>query len=517
VKAPACLLALLVTGAAGAQVREQVTIELIEVPVYVIASDGQPIRGLTKDAFELSVNGHRQGIEYFDAIDFAASPPANREKERPVQRAARERRLYLLLFDAAYSVPGYLARAQRAAHYAVERSNQNTDLFAVATYTANKGVQFASAFVSDRAAIHRAIQTMSISEAHDPLTIATSAAERSQWVSAMSNLGKREGDFEEILEGGVANSEMLDQPAKNRIQDLLANFGDMATRLSGLEGQKHVLYFSTGFAALGFRPDPACVRALQEMFDSFRVAGVFIDSIDIAGLRANWDTTTQATKVRELDSLGFPKAMAQLRGALDVNDSLRTLAVGTGGEFVHNRNDLGNALTDLTNVQQVVYILGFNRRGSRAGSIGVHVKGVPPGTRVTHRLGFGATSRHNDVDPLQLADILINDVPQSGLTLPIRAIGSDVEVVIPIHEVRAQIVDKTPYVDVLLYVFDEHGVAVEGMQKRVKFDENLRQSSAPVVIREHLGLPPGNYVAKAIARIAGTTSIGFARADFTVK
>jgi VWFA-related protein len=512
-------LAILVASVAHAQVREQVTVELIEIPVYVIGSNGQPIRGLAKDAFELRVNGRRQPIEYFDAIDFAAPAPAQRDTNAPIRRAARERRLYLLLFDAAYSVPGYLARAQRAAHYAVDHSNEETDFFAVATYTTNKGVQFASAFIPDRVAIHHAIQTLSASAARDPLTIAMSPAERSQWVSEMSSAGgKREGDLEETIEGGDANREMLQQPAKNRIVDLLANFGDMATRLSGLEGQKHVLYFSTGFAAeLCYPGDPPCVRTLQEMFSSFRAAGVFIDSIDIAGLRTNWDTTTQATKVRETDALGRPLAIAQLRAALDVNDSLRTVAAGTGGEFVHNRNDLGNALTDLTNVQKVVYIVGFNRRGSSGGWISVRVKGVPRGTRVTHRLGFGAASRRTDVDPLQLADILINDVPQSGLTLPIRAADNDVEVMIPIQEVRAQIVEKTPYVDVLLYVFDERGAAVEGMQKHIKFDETLKRANRPIVVRKHLDLPPGNYVAKAIARIEGTTSLGFARTDVTVK
>ncbi len=511
-------LAILVASVVHAQVREQVTVELIEIPVYVIGSNGQPIRSLAKDAFELRVNGRRQPIEYFDAIDFAAPAQTQRDTNAPIRRAARERRLYLLLFDAAYSVSGYLARAQRAAHYTVDHSNEETDVFAVATYTTNKGVQFASAFIPDRVAIHRAIQTLSTSAARDPLTIAMSPAERSQWVSEMSSAGgKRAGDLEETIEGGDANREMLGQPAKNRIVDLLANFGDMATRLSGLEGQKHVLYFSTGFAGELCYTDPPCARALQEMFSSFRAAGVFIDAVDIAGLRTNWDTTTQATRVRETDALGLPLAIAQLRAALDVNDSLRTVAAGTGGEFVHNRNDLGNALTDLTNGQKVVYIVGFNRRGSSSGWVSVRVNGVPPGTRVTHRLGFGAASRRTDVDPLQLADILINDVPQSGLTLPIRAADNDVEVMIAIQEVRAQIVEKTPYVDVLLYVFDERGAAVEGMQKRIKFDETLIRANRPIVVRKHLNLPPGNYVAKAIARIEGTTSLGFARTDVTVQ
>src|SRR5207247_3841585 len=61
----ACVMSLLLGAAAGAQVRESVTVEVIEVPVYMTTSDGKPIRGLSKEAFELSVDGKRTPIDYF--------------------------------------------------------------------------------------------------------------------------------------------------------------------------------------------------------------------------------------------------------------------------------------------------------------------------------------------------------------------------------------------------------------------------------------------------------------------
>ena len=62
------ILSLLVAGA-NAQTREEVTVQLIDVPVYVF-SRGKPIRNLTKDDFELFVNGKPQAIDYFDPIAF---------------------------------------------------------------------------------------------------------------------------------------------------------------------------------------------------------------------------------------------------------------------------------------------------------------------------------------------------------------------------------------------------------------------------------------------------------------
>jgi len=493
-----------VAFATAAQVHENVTVELIEVPVYVFGPDGQPIRGLTKDNFELRINRRQQPIEYFDAIDFsqpkttAAAPQGDQ----------RERRLYLLLFDQLYSAPPRLARAQRAAEFVVEHSNPATDLFAVATYTAKKGVQFATPFLVDRVAIRRAIGTLTVSSTRDPFSVGISPAERMTWdekadASPFIPTGKHDEEMEETLHGGVANQEMQVQPDRNLIDDFVSDFGALAKRLAQLQGQKHLVVFSEGFRSplmhggddpvgkkgAGF--DARLFRALDDMVKDFQSAGVFLDTVDIAGLR-------------------------HLPGASYDNDSLQFLAHQTGGEFVHNRNDLGPAVADLANAERVVYVLAFNRRNARGGTIDVRVNGIPRGSRVSFRHGFGATERSKQVDPLQLADILINDVPQSGLNLRISASPSGVTIELPRDEIVPQLVDKTPNVDTFVYVFDQNGSAVFAGQKTIAFDSAARKKTEPIVIRHRLDLAPGHYVAKAIARIAGTTSIGFARAEVTV-
>src|SRR5437763_16554722 len=106
--ARAVFLFLLVFPSAHAQVRETMTVEVVEVPVYITTSDGQPIRGLTKDAFQLFVDGKPQPIEYFDAVDFASSsaaPATQAAQPRPL----RERPLYLLLVALSFATPAKLA------------------------------------------------------------------------------------------------------------------------------------------------------------------------------------------------------------------------------------------------------------------------------------------------------------------------------------------------------------------------------------------------------------------------
>jgi len=156
-------LLLFLPAIALAQLKESVTVEIIEVPVHVTAPGGQPLRGLSRDAFELRVNGRVMPIEYFDAVDLPA-PAADAAQTREEARnlPPRERRLYLLLFDTAYANPGKLARAQRAAEVTVGRANPATDLFAVATYSDSRGVQFVTPFLSDRAVSLRAIHTLTV-------------------------------------------------------------------------------------------------------------------------------------------------------------------------------------------------------------------------------------------------------------------------------------------------------------------------------------------------------------------
>ena len=523
---------LLIIPAALAQVRESVTVEVVEVPVYVTSADGTPLRQLRRENFQLIVNGKRQPIDYFDAVDFGASPVGG-------LRDRRERRLYLLLFDGSYTAPGHIARAQRAAELAVEKSNPATDFFAVATYTSGRGVQLASPFVNDRAAVRRAIATLSVGDLNDPLGIGLSQAEHTAWTRSSAGVADGQADpfgqqsgagetpgqelasgsaigergraalataeMAAALRGGAANQATLKEPAQRLIELQVNGFADLAMRLAALEGQKHVVLFSEGFNSRlvhnegRFSPDDAgpsdrLLAVLQSMSRTFHAAGVFLHTVDVAGLRHTTD----------------PFA----------NDSLQFLAHQTGGEFVHNRNDLAAAITDLTHRQQVVYLLGFQRRDDRGGDIDVRLTGVPRGTRVTFRPGFGKPVRNGEVDPLQLADVLINDVPQTGLRVASRieprAGGAEIEFALFPQEIVPQLVDRSPYVDAMLYVFDANGAAMMVKSKRIAFDEKRKDSNAPIVLRERLDAPPGRYVAKLVAHIAGTRSLGFAKREVEV-
>ncbi len=515
------VLMLLAASAFAQQLNETVNVEVIQVPVYVVGPDGSPIRGLKKDAFELYIDGYPKPIEYFDPVDVTA--PAKDDEPR----RESERRLYLLLFDLSCAsddcraLPGRIVRAQKAAAAAVDRSSLDSDLFAVATYTSNRGVQFTTPFLRDRAAVRRAINTLSVSALSDPLGLAITKAERTAWmresttdisdqVNATLNTSSDLAALEmaSAMIGGIANQDNVREPLKRVIEDQFANFAAVATRLGALEGQKHVLYFSQGFNSelvhggagpglpnpygpSGF--DSRALGKMQAMFEAFRAAGVFLHSFDILGIRSDVNTSFN-------------------------NDSLQMLAHGTGGEFVHNRNNFALAVTDLTKRQQVAYLLGFDRRDLIRGKILVKVRGVPRGTHVTYRQGFGGTAPKDHIDSLQLADIVINDLPQTGVAMSMGYTSpSAIVVAISRNDIMPQLVAGDSWIETILYVFDQAGTAVVAKQKRIEFNEEIRKQDGPIVIGQRLELPPGQYVAKAVTRIGGTNSVGFARTEFKVE
>ena len=492
--------ALLFASTALGQLSESITVEVVEVPVYVTAADGTPLRGLSKDAFSLFVNGKQKPIDYFEEVDLSAGPVGSHSVRPPV---LHQRRLYLLLFDLAFTRPGLIERAQRAADAAVVRSNPATDYFAVATFTRGGGVRFVVPFLNDYVAVRRAVATLQSNDAKDPLGVGLTSKQRRKWAEiegraqgAPLAIGFRTGDsyVDEIIAGSEVNQELARQIQRDDIQGELAGLGGVAARLASLEGQKHVVIFSAGFdphmfvnLGQGYSEDPQMHHYLREMVSAFRGAGAFLDSIDVVGNR--------------------PVA---------ASESLLRMSQPTGGETIRNTNDLAAALTRLAASHDVVYLLGFRRGDAAAGEIDVRVAGVPRDARISFRTGFAKPVAHRDLDPLQLADIVINDIPQNGLSLKLETSPKQISILFRPPEVVAQLLPERPYVEAMLYVFDERGGTALFRSKRLPFDAKQAPKAGIAGVRESMSLPPGRYTVKALLHVAGTQSVGFARGELVV-
>lgn len=462
----------------AAQVRESMTVEVIEVPVYVTDSAGKPIRNLPRDAFELRVDGKPQAVEFFDTVDVAATPAA-------APRPARERRLYLLLFDLAYSTAAELAHAQKSAEQLINGDTNPADLFAVAKYVPREGVQFVSAFLPGRTELRRAIYTLSPSDAHDPLAVAIDAEERVRWVEgggeerdSGNGLGAlASAELASALRGGPSSQAQKREPDISLMADQVSGLSEMVTRLSGLEGQKHVVFFSEGSRMVYTRMN------LRKLGEAFRDAGVF------------------------------------LHGVGPANANLWQITAETGGKAFLGR-DMKEALQELVASEDVAYLLGFHRHGKSEGEITVKVKGLPSRADVRYRTGFGAASAKKTNDQLVLADIVTNDVEQSGVDLEsfVTAVktGAEFSVRFPREQIVSLSDTKDPIVEIYFYVLDNKGGTVAFQSKLLQFDETTRTDEGKIGFRQSFDLPPGKYVGKVLLTVHGSTAMGYVHGDFEV-
>jgi len=490
--------------------REVQNVEVVQVPVYVSTVSGA-VNGLTRDNFELFVNGKRQAIDYFDMIDFASIAPPAAISAPP---DPRQRRLYVLLFDLYYGTPNSIHRAQKAAQSFLAQAGA-ADVFAVATYSSRRGVDVLVPFTKDRAALAQAISVLRPAADADPLRLKIGTAE--------AQAIERAFDRDELPPAAqvprVADELIADQQ-RGPVQDQIGALGLLAENLAPLEGQKHVVLLSSGYDSrfihgvepLTMRknapPEVGFVKEhtpqvfamngqglmeLRNMIRKYADAGVFLDAVDTAGLRHTWTVAE--------------------------NESLYALTRDTGGSVVDNRNDLAAALQLLTDRQRVVYVLGFHNRdtGRRENSIRVRLTGVAGSPMVRYRPSYSAIApKASPENGLQLADILLNDIPQNGVTVHATASGNTLSVSIPAREMLAQIDERHARADAMIYIFS--GARVVATKVKAIDIESERASKAPrdAAIRfdETFDLPPGQYTAKVLVRLG--EAMGFARTELTV-
>jgi VWFA-related protein len=469
------LLAVLVTlNASAQQHRESVTVEVIDVPVYV-SRGTTPVAGLTRDDFELYVNGRRQPIEYFDSMAAADG-----------SASMRERRLFLLLFDLAFSHPHAIVRAQRAAAAAIEKGGPR-DYFAVATYSSRRGIWFAVPFTRDHPALTRAVANLSHSASGDPLSLVLTSAERA------SELPMADDAMRDIAR------ERNVRLAETQVLEL----GDLAERLAPLDGEKHVVLLTEGYDGREIHPydvrkigssgrgreigeprqnafggrsfDHKLVNDITSMHQVFQRENVLLHAIDLEGVTAT----------------------------LTSNDALNLLVKGTGGHFVFGQNDPGVALSHLSGKLASGYRLGFRPVKARSGynTISVKIRNAR-GTHVNHRQGFfGTPRRGNTHDGVYLADILLNDVPQTGTAAVLALHDRTLTATIPMRELAAQL-PASATAELLLYAFDATGTAVLYHRHAVRITDAAEETVEVTV-------PEGTRVAKALLRVDGM--LGFSR------
>jgi VWFA-related protein len=533
-------IALLVTAAASAQVKESITVSYVEVPVTVVDRAGNPVRGLQGKDFEVLDQGKARAIRSFDVVDFAS--PESVTAISPLNPVAR--RNFLLLFDLTYSSPETMTRAQAAAGNFLKTMVGPRDLVGVATIDIMHGFRLLSAFTTDRRLIVAAIEDPRSFHGFDPLQIAAvspidSITDLPDPTGAENKLGVTE-DLKDMLRGASRSQDENNRANIDRQVSLLTG---MTTALRAVSGQKHVVFLSEGFdprlmqgrEASGGQSDKAFEKASVEsgqiwnvdndnrygssksismltmLTDAAKRSDVILDAVDIHGLRSNLDPRKGVS----------PQS----------NEGLHLLADSTGGRVFQNSNDLSSDFGRILKSQEVVYILGFQAPVQQPGkfhALNVRVTNVP-GARVSARTGYYEPGGENRIErSLTNAEVVLNDIPQEAIhvaalaaAFPTTGPKAQVPVILEVNGpdlIAAGTGSQSSTLGIFIYAFEETGVVDDSIYQRATLDLTKLGGSLKNGVKYYatLSLPPGHYAIKSLVTLGETGKRGFARNDVVV-
>ncbi|HEX4959245.1 MAG TPA: VWA domain-containing protein [Thermoanaerobaculia bacterium] len=512
----------------------------IEVPVQVVR-DGEPVRGLKAEDFEVWEGRRRLPVTGFEALDLAA-PGVGPGRAAGVPAAAR--RHFLLLFDLAFSEPKAIDRARTAAARLVTQLRP-TDLAAVATYSATRGPQLVLGFTADRRQLDTALSSLGLPDLAarpvDPLRLvlqevlgARNAVGASAPVPSRDPLANvidaaSQTPLDQI-NNAVAGADRVAQ--RNHVNNFTRSLSDLARQMAVVEGRKYLVFLSEGFDSglVQGNPDSARQEEMREnvlhgeawridpeerygiastgndverMLEEFRRADCVIQAVDVGGLRAGADQ-------------GPPRPAGR--------DSLLMMARGTGGELYESYNDLGVAMSQMLQRTSVTYVLAIDpdrlQPEGEYHRLRVELRKPLRGARIVHRPGYYLPRPYVEQSALEKLLETANQVmsgdesdalPTAVLATPFQGAGEKAYVPVLIEVDGAALLagqqPPTLPLEVYLYALDSLGAVHDFLTQTVGLDlaktgSGLRTDGFKFF--GHLDLLPGDYSLRVLVRNGAT-------------
>src|SRR5262245_32372604 len=336
-------------------------VEYVEVDVLVTDQQGQFVRDLRKDDFQVFEDGKRQTISTFSLVDIPIeryerplfSP---RPIERDVQTNERpfDGRVYVMILDDLHVAPLRTARVRTAARQFIEQRLGANDLMAV-IFTGGRA-QDAQEFTSNKRLLLNAVDKF-MGQKLESATI------------TRNNEYFRQRDIG--ASGAVDDPDEQERVFKTR--SMLGSLRQVADWFGGVHGRrKTMLFFSEGIdydiTDLMRAPDRLPSSASTIMYDiqdaisATARSNVSIYSIDPRGLTDSSDDSIGVGQFADSDDpiAGRGIGASGLANELRLSqDSLRQLSDQSGGFAAVNRNDFSSAFERIVRDNSSYYVLAY--------------------------------------------------------------------------------------------------------------------------------------------------------------
>jgi VWFA-related protein len=517
----------------------RVAVDYVEVDALVTDAQGNYVRDLKKEDFQIFEDGKPQTISNFvpvvipverseQALFTAATKPI--EPDVQTNEKGFNGRVYVMVLDSAHTLPQNTNLMRNAAKKFINEKLGSNDLMAVVTARgAAGGADDGQEFTNNKRLLTAAVEKF------------IGAEPRSATLNKIDDVINTSAQRSAAAAAGAVSPDPTDIDVKERefnARAVLEELTAVADWFSVVHGRKKsILYFSEGisydihdvFANGGNNSAVMIQLRMQDLVRAATKANAVIYAIDPRGLQGMSDASIelQSTGVEGLDERGLQKESRLAR------ESLQAFAEETGGFAVVNTNRLANAFDRIIDENSSYYVLAYYppnpKRDGKYHNINVRV--TRPGVTVRFRKGYANPTGKPpapakvDIAP-ELAEALKSPMPISGLGMkvfaaPFKGTAPNASVLLGV-ELRGRDLTTAANgkIDLAFSAID-----VKGKSKASSHDTltlNLRPETRTRVeqngirMLHRMTVPPGHYQLRVAAYDAGGGAVGSVLYDLDV-
>jgi len=310
-----------------------------------------------------------------------------------------------------------------------------------------------------------------------------------------------------------------------RISATLSALEEIARFMSGQNGRKVLLWFSTGFPFSVVGDSPSAMEAERSYGDQIRRtinllndAHVATYTIDAGGLATNslGDPSLSGRDSEGKVHLGIDAnrtLSSESFQRFSTHDALETIARDTGGRYFGNRNDLDQAIQSALRESSSYYMLGYypSKKKWDGKFRNIKLQVDRPGIQLRYRRGYFAVNfsdwRKDNGEQMLTAALTANSLPSTEVTFMARVLppqpDSDTVVEFAVDPSTLSFQTEAGNLHHCMLQFEVQAFTLEG--KRVKAEvqtaeASLHEPSYERVSRQELPmsvpirLAPGKYI-----------------------